>query len=313
MSEQIKDPGIGQKWNARTERIMDKEGNFNVRSTGFNFRRTHPFQYLINISWFKFYFILLCGFISVTLIYTVIYLCIGTDVIKVSGNLTPMTSFWRCLFFSVQTITTVGYGNFYPYNYATNAVASIEAMTGLLGFAVVTGLVYGRFSKPTSKIAYSKNAIIAPYNNGNALMLRVVNLRDSLMTEVHADILYTCIYKGEDQFIRNYFQLQLERNTVIYLPLTWTLVHPIDENSPLFGKSIDELKAIDSEILVKLKGHDEGFGEEVHSRNSYLIDEVIWGASFISAFHVDENGKVVLDFDKISAYEDAELNNELRK
>jgi inward rectifier potassium channel len=110
-----------------------------------------------------------------------------------------------------------------------------------------------------------------------------------------------------------YFQLPLERDTVIYLPLTWTLVHPIDENSPLFGKTIDELKAVDSEILVKLKGHDEGFGEQVHSRNSYLIDEIVWGVRFVSSFHVDEKGKVVLDFDKIGAYEDAELNNEPKK
>ncbi len=311
MAEQIRDPGIGEKFNARSGRVMNKDGSFNVRAAKFNFGRLHLFQYLIRASWFKFYFMLLGAFAAVNLMYAGIYLYIGPDGLKTSGDMAPITRFWEAMFFSLHTLTTVGYGNFYPSGYAANAVAGIEAMTGLLGFAVATGLVYGRFSRPTAKIGYSENAIIAPYKDGNALMLRVANLRDSLMTEVHADVMYTYMEQVGNQFIRKYYLLPLERNTVIYLPLTWTLVHPIDEKSPLYGKTPEDLRNLDSELMIKLKGHDEGFGEHVHSRNSYLVDELVWGARFVSAFYVDEKGMTLLDFDKIGAYETASLNNEL--
>jgi inward rectifier potassium channel len=310
MAEQIKDPGIGEKFNARSGRVMNKDGSFNVRAKGFDIRRLHLFQYLIRVSWIKFYSILLIAFAVVNLAYALIYLSLG-DGLKVSGDMAPIKPFWQCIFFSLHTLTTVGYGNFYPSGYAANALSGIEAMTGLLGFAVATGLVYGRFSRPTSKIEYSKNAIIAPYKNGNALMMRVANLRDSLMTEVHVDVTYTYIEKAGEQFIRRYYLLPLERNDVIYLPLTWTMVHPIDEKSPLYGKTAEDLKGMGSEIMIKLKGHDEGFGEHVHSRNSYLMDELVWGARFLPAFYVDEKGTALIEFDKIGSYEKAELNNNL--
>lgn len=310
MAEQIKDPGIGEKFNARSGRVMNKDGSFNVRGSGLNLRRIHLFQYLIRVSWFKFYLILLIAFAVVNVLFAFVYLSIPGG-LKTSGDMAVIKPFWECMFFSLHTLTTVGYGNFYPSGYAANAIAGIEAMTGLLAFAVGTGLVYGRFSRPTARIGYSKNAIIAPYKDGNALMLRVANLRDSLMTEVHADVMYTYMEKVGDQFIRRYYLLPLERAGVIYLPLTWTMVHPINEKSPFYGKTPEEIRALDSEIMVKLKGHDEGFGEHVHSRNSYLMNEVVWGARFLPAFHVDESGMTLLDYDRLGAYESAPLNNEL--
>jgi inward rectifier potassium channel len=311
MAEQIKDPGIGEKFNARSGRVMNKDGSFNVRSSGFDFRRLHLFQYLIRSSWPKFFLLLLISFTIINVFYAGIYLAIGDGALKESGEMAPITPFWQAMFFSLHTLTTVGYGNFYPSGYASNAVAGIEAMTGLLGFAIATGLVYGRFSRPTAKIVYSKHAIVAPYKDGNALMLRIANFRDSLMMEVHADLMFTYVEKIGEQFIRKYFVLQLERKDVLYLSLTWTLVHPIDEKSPLYAKTPEELKEMQIEIMIKLKGFDEGFGEHVHSRNSYLADELVWGARFLPAFHVDDNGATVLDYDKVGTYERVSLNKEL--
>jgi len=311
MAEQIRDPGIGEKFNARSGRVMNKDGSFNVRAAKFNFGRIHLFQYLIRVSWIKFYLLLLGAFAFFNLLFAFIYLSLGPEGLRRSGEMTDITAFWECVFFSLHTLTTVGYGNFYPSGYAANAISGIEAMIGLLGFAVATGLVYGRFSRPTAKIEYSRNAIIAPYKNGTALMIRVANLRDSLMTEVHADVTYTFLEKVGEQFIRRYYLLPLERNSVIYLPLTWTMVHPIDEKSPLYGKTLEDLKTLGAELMIKLKGHDEGFGDLVHSRNSYLMDEMVWGARFLPAFHVDENGMTLLDFDKLSAVESAPINTEL--
>ncbi len=311
MAEQIKDPGIGEKFNARSGRVMNKDGSFNVRQAGFDFRRLHLYQLLIRLSWRNFFLILLVAFALINLLFACIYITLGTGALKTSGDMDPIKPFWQAFFFSLHTLTTVGYGNFYPSGYASNAVAGIEAMIGLLGFAIATGIVYGRFSRPTAKIIYSEHAIIAPYKDGNALMLRIANFRDSLMMEVQADVTWTYVEKVGDQFIRKYFILPLERTTVLYLSLTWTLVHPINEKSPLYGKTPEELKEMQIEIMVKLKGFDEGFGEHVHSRNSYLIDEMVWGARFVSSFHVDEKGTTILDFDKVGAYEKVSLNKEL--
>jgi inward rectifier potassium channel len=311
MAEQIKDPGIGEKFNARSGRVMNKDGSFNVRQAGFDFRRLHLFQFLIRMSWANFFLVLLVGFAFINLLFAGIYLLLGESALKVSGEMDPIAPFWRAFFFSLHTLTTVGYGNFYPSGYASNALSGVEAMLGLLGFAVATGLVYGRFSRPTAKMIYSKHAIIAPYKDHNALMLRVANFRDSLMMEVQADITFTYVVQVGDEYIRKYYLLPLERNTVLYLPLTWTMVHPITDKSPLFGKTKEELKDMQIEIMVKLKGFDEGFGEHVHSRNSYMIDEVVWGAKFLPSFHVDDDGATILDFDKVGAYEKATLNKEL--
>lgn len=310
-AEQIRDPGLGEKFNARSGRVMNKNGTFNVRAAGFNFRRLHLFQFLIKISWVKFFLILLSSFACVNLLFACIYLFLGDGALRLGGQMDVVTPFWRAFFFSLHTLTTVGYGNFYPSGYAANALSGVEAMTGLLGFAIATGVVYGRFSRPTAKMVYSKNAIIAPYKDGNALMMRVANFRDSLMMEVHADIMLTYEEKSGDQFLRKYFGLPLERKDVLYLSTTWTMVHPIDEKSPLYGKNPEDLKEMQIEIMIKLKAFDEAFGEHVHSRNSYLANELVWGARFLPSFYIDEDGATVLDFDRVGAYEKVSLNKEL--
>jgi len=308
MAEQIKDPGIGEKFNARSGRVMNRDGTFNVRHAGLDIRRLHLYQFLIRISWMQFFLILLLAFTVVNLVFALIYLSLGESGLRMSGEMDPITPFWRCVFFSLHTLTTVGYGNFYPSGYAANAIAGIEAMTGLLGFAIATGMVYGRFSRPTARIAYSKEMLVVPYKNINALMFRLANLRAGLLMEIHADVSLTYIEKVGDQFFRRYYALPLERNNIIYLTLTWTLVHLIDEDSPFYGKSVKELEDMQLEILVKIKGYDEGFGEHIHSRYSYLFEDIIWGAKFVPAFHVDEKGMAVLDYDKLSNYDEVELN-----
>jgi inward rectifier potassium channel len=316
MAEQLKDPGIGEKFNARSGRVMNRDGTFNVRRSGFDIRRLHLFQYLIRISWMHFFLLLLAGFAIINLLFAFIYLSMGNTGLRTSGDMEAISPFWQCFFFSLHTLTTVGYGNFYPYGYASNAVAGIEAMLGLLGFAVATGMVYGRFSRPTAKMAYSKNALIVPYKGINALMFRMANMRAGLLMEIHADISLTYVEKVGDQFMRRYYGLHLERNDIIYLTLTWTLVHLIDEDSPFYGKSVGELEDMQLEILVKIKGYDEGFGEHIHSRYSYLFEDIVWGAKFVPAFHVDEKGMAVLDYEKISRYDEVELNpftNTLKK
>ena len=308
MAKQAIDPGIGEKFNARAGRVMNKDGTFNVEHSGFDIRRVHIFQYLIRISWFRFYLMLFIAFVAANLAFACVYMAIGADALKSSGIAENVNPFWQSVFFSVHTMTTVGYGNLYPFGYAANIVAGIEAMTGLLGFSIATGMVYGRFSRPTAKIIYSRQAIVSPHHHTNALMFRIANLRNSVMMDVEANVLLTFVEKKGEQYIRRYYRMDLERHTVSYLPLTWTLVHPINEQSPLYGKSLEEHKDMMMEIMITIKGFDETYGDNVHSRYSYLFEDIVWGAKFTPAFHVQKDGAAILDIDKISDYEKAELH-----
>lgn len=309
MAKQTIDPGIGEKFNARTGRVLNKDGSFNVQRSGFDIRRIHIFHYLVRISWLRFFIIMLCAFAIANMLFAWVYLMLGDGTLKSTDLGSRVGHFWECVFFSVHTMTTVGYGNLYPSSFAANAVAGLEAMTGLLGFSVATGMVYGRFSRPTAKITYSQNAIVTPFqSNQNALMFRIANLRDSIMMDVEATALLTFIEKRGEQYIRQYFGINFVRNKVSYLPLTWTLVHVIDEQSPLFGKSNEEQNKMMYEIMITVKGFDETYGNTVHSRFSYLSDDIVWGARFSPAFHVQKNGAAILDINKLNLYEKAELN-----
>ncbi len=309
MAKQTIDPGIGEKFNARTGRVLNRDGSFNVHRSGFDFRRIHIFQYLIRITWFQFFLNLFIAFVIANIIFASAYLMLGDGALKSADMNSGINHFWECVFFSVHTITTVGYGNLYPYGFTANILAGIEAMTGLLGFSIATGMVYGRFSRPTAKIIYSEKAIVSPFqNHHNALMFRLANLRNSILMEVEATALLTYIENHNGQFIRQYYGINLVRNKISYLPLSWTLVHVIDEQSPLYGKSFEDHKDRMYEILITVKGFDETYGDIVHSRTSYLYRDIIWGARFIPAFHVQKDGAAILDVGKISAYEKTDLH-----
>ncbi len=311
MAKQTIDPGIGEKFNARTSRVLNKDGSFNVQRSGFDIRRIHIFHYLIKISWVKFFVMLLAAFSVANMMFAAIYLMLGDGALKSTDMTGGINHFWECVFFSVHTMTTVGYGNLYPASFAANAVAGLEAMTGLLGFSVATGMVYGRFSRPSAKIIYSENAIVSPFqDNRNALMFRIANQRNSILMDVEATALFTYIEKKDEQFIRQYYGMNFVRNKVSYLPLTWTLVHIIDEQSPLYGLHEGDRNDMMCEIMITIKGFDETYGDIVHSRFSYLSGDLVWGARFTPAFHVQKNGAAILDINKISLFNKAELHRD---
>lgn len=164
-----------------------------------------------------------------------------------------------------------------------NTVASLEALTGLMTFAVITGLLFGRFSKPKALLVYSEKAIIAPFKDGKALMIRVANGRPNTLIEIEANMLLTIVEKTHTNKIRRYYQMHLERTTVYFLPLTWTIVHPIDEHSQFHGKSHEEFLESEPEILIMIKAYDETFSQTIHSRSSYVVHDIEWNARFLPA------------------------------
>jgi inward rectifier potassium channel len=213
--------------------------------------------------------------------------------------------FMEVFFFSSQTLTTVGYGRIAPVGALASTLSSIEAMLGLLGFALATGLLYGRFSRPQSKLLYSNNAVVAPYRGSTGLMFRLTNMRRNQLIE--AEIEVNMGYMEPGAATRSFVQLPLERKKIALFPTSWTVVHPIDESSPLYGRSPDELQSMNLEIFVLLKAFDDTFSQTVYSRTSYRASEIVYGAKFLPMFSPGENGKTMLDLRLINAMEKVAL------
>ncbi|MDX1629814.1 MAG: potassium transporter, partial [Fulvivirga sp.] len=180
-------------------------------------------------------------------------------------------------------------------------------------FAIVTGILYGRFSKPSALLVYSEKAIISPYKEGlNSLQFRIANKRMSNLMELQATVILMQVKRdktGKSVLKRSFLKLDLERDSILFFPLNWTIAHPIDKNSPLYGKTRKELMESDAEILIMIRGFDDTFSNVVHSRHSYKYDEIIWGAKFQPTYETQDDGDIELYFDRLSDYEKTELNN----
>jgi inward rectifier potassium channel len=301
MAKQAIDPGLGEKFGSQTKRLINPNRSFNVRRQNAGFSPKDIYHYLVNLSWTKFFLIIFAGYFLVNLFFGSIYYIIGVENLRNALDKSPMQSFMNAYFFSVQTFTTVGYGGMVPNGFAANFIASLEAMFGLLGFAIATGLLFGRFSRPSARILFSRNAVITPYRGINALMFRLANLRNNDIIEVEANALAVFLDKTTNS--RKYYGMKLERKSVYFFPLSWTVVHPLDEESPFFNKTPDELKQLQAEILVQFKGFDDTFSQTVHTRFSYTFDEIIWNAKFKPAFESDHKGEVIFDLNRLHDYE----------
>jgi inward rectifier potassium channel len=189
-----------------------------------------------------------------------------------------------------------------PRSAAANTIAAFEALAGVLGFAVATGLLFGRVSKPSARIGFSQNALLSPYQDGWSFQFRMVNRRANTMIEPAVTLMMMTVDRADGGSRRDFKILKLERDTIMLFPLTWTVVHPIDSESPLFGKSPADFENLQAEFMVLVKAWDETFGQTVHQRYSYRFNEVVWGGRFTPAFGVDENGDLQVHVDKVGNY-----------
>jgi inward rectifier potassium channel len=182
---------------------------------------------------------------------------------------------------------------------AANVVSSFESLLGVLGFAVATGLLYGRVSRPSARFGFSENMLITPYQDGTSLQFRVVNRRPNSLMELEVRPMLMLVETGNGEPKRTYNMLRLEREGVLFLPLTWTVVHPIDQESPLWGKTAEDLARLQAEVLILVKAYDDTFSQTVLARHSYRHDEIVWGKRFAPAFFVDDEGDLVLEIRKV--------------
>ncbi|MBV9158164.1 MAG: hypothetical protein JO097_18005 [Acidobacteriaceae bacterium] len=301
------DPGLTQQYTGVLKRAINKDGQFNVRREGVTWRDFHPYLFLINIPWPLFAALVMAAFIIVNTAFAGVYAAIGIEHLKGAEAPTTALRFLNAFFFSAHTLTTVGYGNIWPSGPLANTVAALEALTGLMGFAIATGLLFGRFSRPSARIGFSRTMVIAPYGDVTSLQFRVVNRRSNNLIDLEARVLLMTVELIGERLQRRYMQLDLERNQVLFFPLTWTVVHPIDEKSPLFGKTYQDLERLQAEVMIMMKGFDDTFGQTVQARFSYRYDEIAWGAKFSPAFEIEKNGDLRVEVNRVGSIEPAQL------
>ena len=302
--------GFGSHSRDNSGRFYDKSGVPNVKKAGL--------AWLENISWYhslirmttgRFLLLVFSVYIFLNLIFTIIYSLIGIDYLSGIKRGNALQDFLEVFFFSAQTFTTVGYGRISPVGHLTSFVATFEAFIGLLSFAIATGLFFARFSKPESHIRFSKIALISPYKDGNALMLRLASFKNNSISEVEVKLLLALKEEENGEVVNKFYPLDTAISRINLLSLSWTIVHPIDDKSPFFGLDEKAAKSIPMELMVFVKGFDEIYSNQVITRTSYLNSEIIWGAKFQIMYGPDEkNHTTVLDFSLIDEYEQVHLN-----
>ncbi|MBC7910192.1 MAG: hypothetical protein H7Y30_06815 [Pyrinomonadaceae bacterium] len=280
--DEIRDLGFGSVVAGESrQRLLNKDGSFNVSRDGLNFWESLSLYHaLLTMSWLKFLALMTLYYVLVNLLFTFAFMLCGAGALSAPEAEPYGKLFWRAFFFSVDTFATIGYGNISPIGYASNLVVTVEALVGIISVALFTGVIFARFSRPTAKIIFSQHAIIAPYRGLTAFEFRLTNARKNQIIELGANVLFTRFEQDDGKSIRRFYPMTLERNKVTFFPLSWTIVHPIDEQSPLYGLTQADLVKSNAEFLILLTGIDETFSQVVHTRSSYTFDEMIWNARF---------------------------------
>lgn len=292
-------------------RLVQKNGRPNIEKRGTNFLEKYSLYhtFLLLPTW-KFFGILLTTYIIINLFFAGLYFLIGTDHLQGIIGITDLERFADCFFFSAQTFTTLGYGRISPIGFMASSLATFEAFLGLLNFALATGLFYGRFSRPRAFLKFSYNAIISPYKQGIALMFRMVPYKNSYLSNAEVNITLAMSIEADGRKINKFFPLELEMNKINALNLSWTIVHPINEKSPLFGMNMLDLVDSKAEIIVYAEAFDDLFSNIVLARTSYIGSEIIRAAKFSPMYHQSGNGdKTVLELDKLDELIPADIGD----
>jgi inward rectifier potassium channel len=274
-----------------------KSRRFDVIRKGVSHSNWHdPYHLLLTIDWPRFIALTVISYIVSNTLFAFLYL-VGGDSIK---NARP-GSFLDAFFFSVQTMATIGYGAMYPQTDYANFLVSIEALVGLLGVAMATGLMFARFSRPTAKVLFSRVAVIAPHNGVPTLMLRVANERRNQILEAQIGLsLLRDEVTAEGQFMRRFYDLKLVRSQTRTFAFSWMVMHHIDESSPLYGATPESLEEAETDIIVTLTGIDETVSQTVHARHYYITEEILWNMRFVDIFTRKPDGRRVLDLNRFN-------------
>lgn len=283
------------------QRLVNPDGSFNVERTGLSILTSlNLYHALLAMSWSTFLALVLLLYFLSNVVFGALYASLGAEALV--DTATPASDlFVRGFFFSVQTFATIGYGTIHPVGVVPNLLVTIESYYSLLANALITGAMFARFARPTAKIVFSDVAVVAPYRGINGLMFRIVNGRTNQLIELEAKVMFARFVNENGRVVRRFDILELERRRVTFFPLAWTVVHPIDDESPLRGLTEHELRAIDAEILILLTGIDDTFAQTVHARSSYKPDRIKFGYKFANIYNEMEDGQPIsIDVRKLS-------------
>jgi inward rectifier potassium channel len=292
--------GIGS---SNGQRFVNRDGTFNVRREGGSaLNRYSIYNYLLSISTGKFILIILTAFFLINLSFTAIYLAMGSrQFAGIEGN-----NLWEhaveIFFFSTQTFTTVGYGRINPVGFIANLAAALEALSGLMSFALMTGLIYGRFAKPRANLLFSDIAVVAPYRGITGLMFRLVSSKEfHSLTDLSVKVNVGLQVMEDDKPVYKFFVLDLERNRVDSLPMNFTVVHPINEKSPLWNMNEADMETADVELYVLVRAYDDVYSATVQQRTSYIFKEIKHGVKFVPMYHESADGSItIIEMDKLN-------------
>lgn len=300
MARKIKDPGLGYNSQENSRGLINKDGSSNVVHVNKNVNIDDLYTYFVEMSWTKFFLLVFVGYTFLNIFFGLVYTLIGIEEITQPDEYF-LYDFLNGFFFSAQTLTTVGYGGIAPHGVASNMVASFEAMLGLLSFSFITGLLYGRFSKPKAAIRFSDNLVLRDFKEHKALMFRLMNNRKTVMIE--PEIKVTLVLNEENkegEYKREFYELKLERDNIMYLPTIWTVVHEIGKESPLFKYTKERIKEMDGQVYILLKYYEESFGQKVYQATSYSFSNLEIDMKYTSSSYFDEEGYTILNHDKLS-------------
>ncbi|MEO6670610.1 MAG: ion channel [Ferruginibacter sp.] len=304
------DTGFGENASNYGGRFLNKDGQPNITKTGLGFMEQYSWYHsMLAMSGTHFFLTILSFYILVNILFTIIYYMVGVEHLSgLAETNSSVDKFIETFFFSSQTFTTVGYGRISPVGFATSAVAAFQALIGLLSFAVATGLMYGRFSRPRAYLKFSHNAVIAPYKNITAMMFRIAPFKNATLTDAEAKLTLGLTVEENGKFVNKFFPLELEIDKVNALTLSWTVVHPITENSPLYNFSEADFKNTHGEVLLFVKAFDDMFSNTVVARSSYTFNEVVYGARFSPMYHKNEiHSGTVLELSRLNDFTSVNL------
>ncbi|OUL19917.1 ion channel [Nostoc sp. 106C] len=279
----------------RSQRVCIKvrDGQFHIVGLGawYSYWRD-PYHLLLTIPWTGFLLLAGVGYIATNAIFALAYLAGGNCI----ENARP-GSFLDVFFFSVQTLASIGYGALYPKTLYANIVVTIEAMAGLMGIAVTTGLAFARFSRPTARVLFSRVAVITPHDGEPTLMFRTANQRRNLILEAQMRVyMMRDEMTLEGDYIRRIYDLKLRRNQSPSFTLTWLAMHTIDEYSPLFGMTAESLVQSNTTLVISVSGIDETVAQVVHARHTYGATQILWNYQFVNIMHDTEDGNRYIDY-----------------
>lgn len=298
------DTGFAAQAKIQGSRLVNKDGSLNIKRVGISFAEQFNFyNELLSLSWSKFTLAVLVFYFITNLIFGFVYYVIGIESLGGALAVSEFEEFLEAFFFSTQTFATVGYGRINPTGILTNLLASIEALLGVMSLALVTSLLYSRFSKPKVKLVFSKNLLVSPFKDQKAMMFRFANASNQQLLECEISLLVSLYVKDNGQELRKFLSLPLERSKAASLALSWTVVHPLNEESPLKDFTLNDYLESRTEFIVNIKGFDNATSQIVYERYSYEATEIVMDAKFTPTFYPSSDGEgTILELHNIGAY-----------